>query len=437
MPPGKLTRLERIRKHARFRDSSRIYTPLARYRDRDLRVTISGTYTLGTNPPVFSSASVGVQEECQDYLYNFDKVNPLSLYKRESRYPVLRGYRLNNLGQVIRSFADFPVGYRPGAPDPRTANPALLPTEISDLAWQTLAATNPNSPHVEVPSFFGELKDLLTLFKGSLADLRKLRKVYSAPSLVRQTAQGNIAQRWVLQPLWSDMQKLLTFQRAVNQRAQMLHNLQCGKEMRKRVKLRHRVTTGTPSNVTIHSTGAIFSGKTRVDSSERVWGTATWKIAGSTRLPKLSWPEFKDSRQRGFLENEKFLNGLAAGTADISHEVLVTAWELMPWSWLIDWCTNYGEILRATRNAIPVTWSKVAIMRETKSYRHFYDIGTDSSWSVLTRHGNYFEEGTRKERFRPVLLPFSLPCFIPLLEADHVAILASLALASGRLPGVK
>jgi hypothetical protein len=138
------------------------------------------------------------------------------------------------------------------------------------------------------------------------------------------------------------------------------------------------------------------------------------------------------------LENEKFLNGLVAGTADLGHEALVTFWELMPWSWLIDWCTSYGDILAATRNAIPVTWSKVAIMRETISKRIFYDYDLNSTnWAVLTQTGNYYELGNRKERFRPILLPFSLPCFTPLIEEGHWQILASLALASGRMPGIK
>jgi hypothetical protein len=131
---------------------------------------------------------------------------------------------------------------------------------------------------------------------------------------------------------------------------------------------------------------------------------------------------------------------LAAGTAEIardgilSHDTLATAWDLCPWSWLIDWCTNYGDIIEATRNAIPVTYSNVAIMRTTTSRRIFYDIGTDPTWSVINMTGDYFELATRKERFRPILLPFSLPCFMPLIDSGHWQILAALAVTSGRLP---
>jgi hypothetical protein len=361
MPRGFLSRKERRSKYA----PKRAYTrPLGRSRSRDLRITISGTYTPPSpQVPVTGTADVGIREECLDTLYNFDGVNPFDLYKREEVYPVLNGYRLNVSGTVIRSFTDFPVGYKPGAIDPRATYPALLPTEISDFAWATLAATNPNRPHVEVPAFVGELKDFFSLVKGV------------GQHLIRQAAQGYIAWRWVIRPLWGDLQKLLHFQQAVNQRAEMLHNLQSGKTIRKRAQLRARSTTSSPSSVTIHSTGATFSGKTRVESSEKVWGTANWKLAGSTRLPKLArikTREFLDQHsQRGWLENEKFLNALSAGTAEfardgiLSHDVLATAWELCPWSWLIDWCTNYGDIIAATRNAIPVTYSNVAVMRTT------------------------------------------------------------------------
>jgi hypothetical protein len=376
---------------------------------------------------------LGVREECLDYLYNFEGVNPFSVYRREEIYPVLNGYQLLGGGPTVnRRLTTFPIGYRPGAVDPRTVYAALLPTEISDFAWETLARTNPNSPHVEVPAFVGELKDFFQLIRGRGA------------SLIKQVAEGYLAWRWTLRPLWSDLQKMLRFQRAVHQRAEMLHNLQSGNEIRKRVELRNRSTVGSPTNVTIHSQGPLISGKVRLESSERVWGTATWKIANTTRLPRLGRHRgilFRESDlQRGWKTQERFLQGLAAGTAEIqekgflSTDTLATVWELCPWSWLIDWCTSYGDILAATRNAIPVTWSNVAVMRTTSCRRVFYDIGTDSSWHVLNRDGNYYELATRKERFRPLLLPFSLPCFVPLIESGHWQILASLALTSGRLP---
>jgi hypothetical protein len=379
---------------------------------------------------------VGIREDCQDVLYNWDGVNPFDLYTREEVYPVLNGYRLSG-STVIRSFTDFPVGYKPGAVDPRATYPALLPTEISDLAWSTLARTNPNQPQVEVPSFIGELKDFFQLIRGR------------GEHLIKQAASGYIAWRWVLRPLWSDLQKMLRFQSAVNQRAQMLHNLQNGKVMRKRAQIRRQSTVSAPSNVTIHSTGAVFSGKTRVESSEQVWGTANWKLAPLTKLPRImdlrsrEWLE--GHVQRGYRENERFLRALASGTAEmakgsdifdtaLNHDTLATAWELCPWSWLIDWATNYGDIIAATRNAIPVTYSNVSVMRKTMSRRIFYDIGTDPTWAVIRMTGNYFELATRKERYRPVLLPFSLPCFLPLIESGHWQILAALAVTSGRLP---
>lgn len=431
MPRGFLTRNERRARYVRRKAKSK---PQSRVRSRDLRITITGTYTPPSpQVPVTGTANVGIREDCEDILYAFETVNPFSMYTREEHYPVLNGYRLSG-STVIRSFTDFPVGYKPGAADPRSVYPALLPTEISDLAWSTLAATNPNRPHVEVPSFVGELKDFFQLIRGR------------GERLIKQAAQGYIAWRWVLRPLWSDLQKMLRFQAAVNRHAEMLHNLQNGKVMRKRAQIRNRSTVSSPSNVTIHSTGATFSGKTRLESSEQVWGTANWKLASTTRLPRLmklktrEWLE--EHQQRGWLENERFLNALASGTAEmskngiLSHDALATAWELCPWSWLIDWCTNYGDIIAATRNAIPVTYSNVAVMRKTTCLRRFYDIGTDPTWAVIRMTGNYFELATRKERYRPILLPFSLPCFMPLIEQGHWQILAALAITSGRLPKV-
>lgn len=432
MPRGFLSRKERLEKFAKPKSANKPIT--SRVRSRDLRVSVAGVYTPPPpQVPVLGSALVGIRQDCLDVLYNFKGVNPFDAYTREEVYPVLDGFQYLGSGPTInRSISNFPVGYRPGAVDPRVAYPALLPTEISDFAWATMARTNPNRPHVEVPAFIGELKDFFDLIRGKGA------------SLIKQAASGYLAWQWTLKPLWSDLQKMLRFQNAVNRRAEMLHNLQSGNEIRKRVELRKRSTVGSTKNVTIHSQGPFISGKVRVESSERVWGTATWKIAPTTKLPRLAkikTREFLDSaRQRGWEENERFLNALASGTAEIkekgllSHDTLATAWELCPWSWLIDWATGYGDIIAATRNAIPVTWSNIAVMRTTTSRRVFFDIGTDSSWHRLIRTGNYFELATRKERYRPLLLPFSLPCFLPLIEEGHWQILASLAITSGRLP---
>lgn len=268
MPPGFLSRKERREKYAKRKAYSKPIT--ARTRSRDLRNTISGTYTLTGLPTVTVSALVGKQEDCIDTVYAYETVNPFSMYTREQYYPVLNGVRLSGT-QVIRSFTDFPVGYRPGPVDPRVAFPALLPTEISDFAWSTLAATNPNKPLVEVPSFVGELKDFFSLIRSQ------------GQTLIQQCAAGYIAQRWVLDPLWSDLQKMLRFQRDVNQRMEMLHNLQNGKVIKKRVQLRRRSITGSSSNVTIHSQGAIINGKSRIESEENVWGTANWKLAPTDR----------------------------------------------------------------------------------------------------------------------------------------------------------
>lgn len=422
-----LTKNERRRKYAKPKSANK---PLARFRNRDTRITLSGLYEPPSpQVPVTGTAQVGLREECQDVLYNFDGVNPLSLYQRQTSYPVLDGYQLKVGGGINRRITAFPFSYQPGPIDPRVQYPALLPTEISDLAWETLARTNPNTPSVHVPQFIGELKDFFELIKGRGA------------SLIKQAAQGYLSWRWVLKPLWSDLQSMLRFQRAVNQRAEMFHNLQNGKEIRKRVKLRSRTVVGNPVSVTVHSIGPLITGKYRVESREDVWGTATWKIARKTRLPRLGRIRIGDNAppegQLGWHGQEKFLRAIESGSANLTHESLVTAWELCPWSWLIDWCTSYGDILAATRNAIPVTWSNVAIMRRTQSQRVYYDIGTDASWTLLNKSGYHVESATRKERFSPLLLPFSLPCFMPLIEDGHWQILAALAITSGRLPGIK
>jgi len=389
---------------------------------------------------------VGLQQSNEDYVGNFDAVNPLDIYWRATSYPTLSGTRYNAMGTKLREFTDFPLGYKPGVTDPRIGFPSYSFPELSALAWKILAETNPSAPHVSLPSFAGELKDWLGLLKsngdalldigrawrgnsatrnvlrrlaragwtfGSLESGRVARSI-SAGELIPSIGQAYLSWRWALKPLYNDLRNLVNFTKAVNDRLNWLYHLRQGKALRRRCHLGVSRTKTGPTNVTLHSEGTLISGTRTVDYTSEVWGTAQWKLDAGSLIPQL-----------GFGRLKALSKALALGLT--SSEALATTWQLFPWSWFVDWFANLGDTIAACNNAIGLTWDKIALMRKTTSIASYkVNLPLQDAWVKLGNQFHY-EIGVRKERWPIVpVLPFSLS-YLPLIDGGKWSILGAIA----------
>ncbi len=431
----------------------------ARSRARDFRITDSGTYWSSLGPTtVTRSMQLGAWETCEDYVGNRDQVNPLSITKLEQHYPTLGGTRVSpTTGAKLREFTHFPLGYKPGPTDPRVAYPAWTALTMSALATEILAETNPSVPHVSVPTFFGELKDLPGLLSGwarSVMDVkrwsnfrRKMRKRGIAPDLLdyvtegalpldRTIASSNLLGQWVIGPMLSDLQKMWTFQKAVDQRLNELYNLREKRTVRKRCRLGQNHSSVGPTNVILHSEGTTINGTRTVHYTEEVWGTAHWKMAPDA-IHWTRWKAYKDSSipmstikpkldQLGYTALQQ--KAWSGATGYTSHEVLATLWELTPWSWFIDWFSNVGDLIAATNNTFYLTWSKLSLMRKSSSRTSYtVTLPLNDSWVVFDKNAFHYESFVRKERYPVVPFnPFPLPS-LPIINGRKWSILASLA----------
>jgi hypothetical protein len=343
----------------------------------------------------------GLYRTCDDVVDNWEGVNPFLVTHRFTYYPVLGGKELHANGSVLREFVDFPLAYRPGAPDPVAQFANYSSLELSNLAWEILGKTNPNVPHVSVPQGLGELKDLPDLVNGW------------GGNILRRIAKGYLSWRWAIAPMIGDLKKLLKFVKAVDERIIHLMRLRDGQTLRRRCHLGKTTVKPAPSYVILHSEGAVLKGWRQVTYTSEVWGTAQWKLDPSSNLPQLGYGPLKDLARR-----------LALGIT--SHEALSVAWELTPWSWLADWFGDLGDVIAATNNTVPLTWEKVCLMR-TRIGKSDYVLDKSASATWPTFKGWYVEDYTRKERqivfpITPVPIPF-----LPILDGGKLSILASLA----------
>jgi hypothetical protein len=286
----------------------------------------------------------------------------------------------------------------PEASDPGVRYGGISPLDKNNLAWKILAETNPNVPDVSVPTAIGELKDLPSLVKDWGGDL--LKKV----------AKGHLSWRWAIKPMISDIRKLCDFHDAVEKRLRELHNLQNGKQLRKRCSLgQDSGETDWSGEYPIESVVFTAKAKERSRYSMRMWGSASYTLDPTFVLPKAKADLISLARRLTF--------GITGADA------LATAWELCPWSWFADWFLGIGDVIAATRNTVPLTWGSLCVMRTLEETREF-QVTSVPEWIVTS--GVPFGRWRRKERHvvYPVL-PFSLS--LPLLDRGKWSVLASLA----------
>lgn len=404
-----------------------------RSRSFDNRVTESGTLTdLRFGPAVITTRSktVGQRGTCADEDAG-DHVSPyaLDIVKRNTQFPSLVGTQLGFNQMPIRIFNNFPQGYQVEAPDPNAGVPAPTILEQSNLAWKVLSKANPSTPDISVPTFIGELKDFPSLVKNwyGLFMHKAPRFRGAAPAhwktLLQRVpeiiASGHLTWRWAIRPFIDDVSSLLDASFLIKKRLAMLGRLSTDRKLRCRVSL-GTVSATANTRVPLHSEGCNIYGQQIDTTTVRMWGTVNYHLPPGQNFPKFSEEAYSLAR--------RLVYGITA------YETLATAWELMPWSWFVDWFTGLGTVLQACNNTLGLTPSGICVMRHAKSERVLQvDYSTVPDWVTLVGSEGYCTYERKSRYTTGPLLPFA-PTYLPLFEKKTLSILASLSVLKAR-PG--
>jgi len=376
--------------------------PGLRHREQDLRTQFWGSYTSSIGPTTFLvDKTDGFRRVCDDFEGNRDHANDFSLLEVHTYYPTITA---TSPGGCV--WAESPIQTKFTGWDPRNVGfDVLTGLDRSNMAWKILSETNPSVPHVSVPTFVGELKDLPGLVKGY------------GDTLLKSAANGYLSWRWAIRPMISDLRKLCNFVKAVDDRIIMLMKLRAGETIRKRCSLG---TTDGPIEAVLNNyiMESRFQGgldaKVQAVKHSKAWGSCSWKLLPDSVLPTLGYGKISDFAKR-----------LTFGFT--SHEALATAWELAPWSWLADWFGNTGDIIAATNNSVGCTWKDICYMRHSETTVNVWDWNGDPWMIAGLNNQTYIVRWMRKERYvvSPVV-PFPFPQ-LPILTNGQWSILAALA----------
>nr|UJQ85128.1 MAG: putative maturation protein [Leviviridae sp.] len=296
------------------------------------------------------------------------------------------------------------------------------PTENSALSLG-LARSSPNRPKVDLAVGLAELKDLPRMLKNlwdnaihhvnitrSSRNLSVGGMRNTAKRLGRESGSAYLEWEFGWRPLVDDLTKLLDFQSHVEKKLKMLRRMRERGSYGGKATVWEDVSRTSTANSYVSS---LYQENNRMnyafETTREWWVTTKW-------TPSVSLPP------KGSEAEQTLARRLAFGQ-DFSPALI---WELMPWSWLIDWFSNVGDLMALSRNTIPVSFSDSCLMKHTVTRFQFLGLtaGTGSPGVIPAR----FPMRETKERlpygFMPPLPEFNLP----FLSGKQLDILSSLAL---------
>jgi len=270
-----------------------------------------------------------------------------------------------------------------------------VPPEAPDPDWDAAnlwARTNPTRPAVLIPVFLVELREIPRLIRDAGRALRRESDLVS---------DDNLAVQFGALPLFRDLWSIANLQASVEKRRKEIEN------STKRGGYRHRITVGATSFSSSSSYFANFGDyknfpiEVQNNATKKAWAVLKWKPTGNGGLPVLT-------------DNlAKYIGGYHPS------QVLLNLWEGLPWTWLIDYFTNIGDVLAAgnhfamTPNGGSVMTTSIATGSHDMQLG-FPDILTAGTVRVTT-HGRHAIDST------------PIQAFLPSLSAGQLSVLGSLA----------
>lgn len=264
-----------------------------------------------------------------------------------------------------------------------------------------------------MPTFIAEAKDFINPIRlaGQVAlKKKKLSKILRRKGRIKESADAYLSYKFAIEPTIRDLASLVNAQQSISQRMDELDRLTSNGGLRRRVNVFFGVGSGN-GNISIETgLGIVFKNRIMTMTTAQSWGTIRWKPVGS--------PAYKNDKEKAELAARLVL-GMNA------ESLVATAWELFPWSFMIDWFSNVGDLIAAANNTVPVEASSVNCMQHRM---------TSSSWSRSDSEQDFGGGSalfTRETKRRDISFGSGLTLSLPLLNGGQLSILGALSASRG------
>ncbi len=339
------------------------------------------------------------KDYCEDVVGRFGLDNPLKIDHFSNLVSPLNG-RLDTSPTAWRAYGSWQI---PGQPVRGHVSVPNLPT-IGASATELLAKTNPGRAEVSLPVFIAEMRDLPHAVKSikHIGDQLLKKKVPKTRDVAGQLLSWEFGWR----PLLSDLRKITQFGDHVAKRTKEVERLYSKGGLKRRLTLFEGSATETKNLTPESRLGTLVTVQEERTTSVIRWGTTRWK---PTSLP----PKGPHGYERQAIQA---VFGLSLQAEDV--------WNIVPWTWLVDWTTNVGDYLAAHANRIPCKPTLPNIMT-----RRTTNIGwkrTNSNWIRGGEGVASFDTLERAQSFGTV------EAYLPFLSSRQLSILGSLAITRFR-----
>lgn len=346
------------------------------------------------NISVSQSGLAGYTGRCEDVVENYPHDNPLTVDVYANRPSIMGGQLVDSRGKIIRRFTHVPMYYTTHAVAP---DPAYL-FEYPDFSAEIpnwIALMNPSVPAMLLPAFLGEFRD----FPSMLTQIPNLirawgRRLLSGNPATRAAAgaalrsafkdagSAHLGVEFGWSPFLRDLANLLGFQKALQQRLLWLLQLFQGQSIKRRLQLPTQRIILDPGIITTQSADALVRQNQVQVFLARSWVTTRWVPLFGAMYRAMSFDEI-------YLRAHALTLGFSA------WGLLLSWWELLPWSWFIDWFANVGRKLNIVANSLVLRLESCCYCR-TSSVECFFTPTEKPSW--LTISGSDYLYRRRKER---------------------------------------
>lgn len=329
--------------------------------------------------------------------------HPFYLEKFENHLSPLDGKVTNHIWFNGSEVSSFQPGTVPGMSKSHlSVNNGIIAADFAAVR----SRTNPSRPVVTPLTLIQDVVDLPKMLK----DAGKLMKKGTKGLTAKEIANQNLGIQFGWLPLVDDAKKLLNLQNHAIRRSGELNKLYSKSGLKRRLSLGSDEAEGTTKEVPYWADG--FVGACYRDLQQytrsRKWGTIRWK--------PTSPPPYHDSDAS---RNRKAME-LVAGLS--SEGTIEGLWDVMPWTWLLDWFTGAGDYLTQFSNTVPAQSEHVNVMRETVTSTNFIPSKTILNASYI-KGGEGFTSWTTKERSQSSSVILSA---LPFLSVRRLSILGSL-----------
>lgn len=297
----------------------------------------------------------------------------------------------------------------PSWPDHLDLSSLLVPVNA------LLAKTNPSTPSTDIPSFLWEtLRDLPSLI------------YMNGRSILSPIADLNLKWEFGWKPLMSDVRNMIDFGTRASRKLAMIEKLIKGSYKTTRTIEIHSEAsteqfswdlTGIPGDIS----EPLLVNVTRSTAMRR-WGCVTYSLTAEAR-----------ERFSRYSTEEKVWKSIQAEFG-LHWRNPAALWEVLPWSWLIDWFIPITDILQQYNNVIPVEPLNVCVMTETATTFSFEQ---EPHSKFVVALPDILQRITKE---RVVLSPEgylpAIPPGRPIVDARKLGILASIGILRGSPRGV-